>query len=210
MQTKVKLNPLAVARQPVKQPSRVRFEGILDEAEQLLIEEGIHGFSIPILAERLAYTRASIYHFFPSPYALLNELSQRYLDDSSTKIMKLMTASIESSWQDGFAQIMQFVAKYYNARPVARMLLLGGPVTDQSFRIKEQTNERLGEAVRALLLMKGIALPKEPDLARIAVDIADAVLCHSQYHYDKITNGCRDEAVRAMIAYLAPYAESAG
>jgi hypothetical protein len=105
------------------------------------------------------------------------------------------------------ARVLQFAADYYNARPVARILLLGGPVTDQSFRIQEQTNEQLGQLFRALFQMRGIDLPKEPDLAWIAVDIVDGVLRHSQYRHDRITDACREEAVRAVVAYLEPYAE---
>src|SRR5207244_1726842 len=96
---------------------------------------------------------------------------------------------------------------YYNARPVARILLLGGPVTDQNFRIQEQTNEELGKVFRALFKERGIELPKEPDVAWIAVDIVDGVLRHSQYRHGRITNACRDEALRAVIAYFEHYAD---
>lgn len=67
------------ARAPQQLRGKARFEKILAEAEQVLLAKGISGFSIPELAERLAYTRTSIYHFFPTPYAVLNELTRRYL-----------------------------------------------------------------------------------------------------------------------------------
>jgi AcrR family transcriptional regulator len=202
-----KLDRRALARQPIKPPSRARFEGILDEAEQLLLEQGLNGFSIPALAERLGYTRASIYHFFPTPYALLNELSRRYFQESSTQVMGVARGWDELPWRELLARMLQFAADYYNARPVARILLLGGPVTDQSFRIQEQTNEEIGRVLRAIFQMRGIDLPEEPDVAWIAVDIVDGVLRHSQYRHDHITDACRDEAVCAVVAYLEPYAK---
>jgi AcrR family transcriptional regulator len=202
-----KLDQRALARQPTRRPSRARFAGILDEAEQLLLERGLDGFSIPTLAERLSYTRASIYHFFPTPYALLNELSRRYFQESSAQVMEVARGWGDLPWRELMNRVLRFAADYYNARPVARILLLGGPVTDQNFRIQEQTNEELGRVFRALFQMRGIELPKQPDVAWIAVDIVDGVLRHSQYRHDRITNACRDEAVRAVVSYLEPYAK---
>ena len=69
------------ARQLGQLPNRERFDQVLDAAEELLREEGLSGFSIPVLAERLEFTRASIYKFFPTPYAVLNELTVRYLGE---------------------------------------------------------------------------------------------------------------------------------
>jgi AcrR family transcriptional regulator len=202
-----KLDERALARQPTKLPSRARFEGVLDEAEKLLLEQGLNGFSIPVLAERLGYTRASIYHFFPTPYAMLNELSHRYFKESSTLIIELAQGFGGLAWGELIARVVSFAAEYYNARPIARMLLLGGPVTDQSFRIQEQTNEQLGAMIHTEFQKRGFVLPKEPDAAWITVDIADGILRHSQYRYDRITDQCRDEAVYAMTAYLARYTD---
>jgi hypothetical protein len=81
-------------------------------------------------------------------------------------------------------------------------------VTDQNFRVQEETNEQLGRVFRALFQARGIDLPKKPDVAWIAVDIVDGVLRHSQYRYGRITVACRDEAVRAATSYLALYAEA--
>jgi AcrR family transcriptional regulator len=203
-----RLDQRAVARLPTKRPSRERFQGILDEAEKLLLEHGLNGFSIPILAERLGYTRASIYFFFPTPYAVLNELSRRYFQDSCKQVMEFARARDEMSWRELMARAIHFGADYYNQRPVARMLLLGGTSTDQNFLIQEETNQQLGQVFRTLFHVRGIDLPTEPDAAWIVVDIVDGVLRHSQYRYNRITDGCRDEAVRAATSYLATYAEA--
>lgn len=199
------LDRRAVARQPIKPPSRARFQGVLDAAEQLILEQGLNAFSIPAVAERLGYTRASIYHFFPTPHALLNELSRRYYEESSTVIMELARASRELPWKALLERLLQVAAAYYNARPVARMLLLGRLMTDENFNIQEQTNQRLGQLFRSLFQERGIELPNEPDAAWIAVDIVDSILRHSQYRHDRIIDSCRDEALRAVVAYLSTH-----
>jgi AcrR family transcriptional regulator len=200
----------AVARLPTKAPSRLRFQGILDEAERLILEHGLGGFSIPVLAERLGYTRASIYFFFPTPNAVLNELSRRYFQESGAQIMEFARARDLLSWRDLLEQVLTFTANYYNKRPVARILLLGGAIADQNNLVAEETNQQLGELFRILFQMRGVNLPKKPDVAWILMDIVDAVLRHSQHRYRRITEECRDEALRAATAYVSLYADAPG
>src|SRR5271168_1743638 len=107
------LEPRAQARLPTKAPSKIRFQGILDEAERLVLEHGLGGFSIPALAERLGYTRASIYHFFPTPNAVLNALSRRYFQESVIQIMAFARARDMLSWRDLLTQVVDFAAEYY-------------------------------------------------------------------------------------------------
>jgi hypothetical protein len=105
-------------------------------------------------------------------------------------------------------QVMTFTADYYNQRTAARILLLGGAIADQDHLVAEETNQQLGELFRILFQMRGVDLPKEPDVAWILVDIVDSVLRHSQHRYRRITDECRDEALRAATAYVSFYAEA--
>jgi AcrR family transcriptional regulator len=204
---RIEVDESAIARQPQKAATRDRFEGILREAEALLLEHGINGFSIPILADRLGYTRASIYRFFPTPYSVLNELSSRHFEDLTQRIRGLASECADMAWQDLLAELIRFAASYFNDRPAARLLMLGGALTDLSFSVQEQTNQSLGQVIRTQLAAHGLDLPEEPDRAWIAVGIVDGVLRHSQFRYGRVTAACCDEAVRAMVSYLSPPAD---
>lgn len=199
---RIEVDEQATARSPQKRATRDRVEGILREAEAILLTEGINGFSIPVLAARLGYTRASIYRFFPTPYAVINKLSLRYFDDLSERVKHLSRLHPEMAWQDLLALLIRFATIYYNERPAARLLMLGGALTDMSFSVQEQTNRDLGNMVRLLLQERGITLASEPDRAAIAVGIIDGILRHSQYRYDRVTDACCEEAIRASTSYL--------
>ena len=205
---RIEIDEHATARQPQKRATRDRVEGILREAEAILLAEGINGFSIPMLAARLGYTRASIYRFFPTPYAVINKLSLRYFDDLSERVKHLARVHTEMGWQDLLALLIRFSAIYYNERPAARLLMLGGALTDMSFSVQEQTNQDLGNMIRVLLQDRGLTLASEPDRASIAVGIIDGILRHSQYRYGRVTDECCEEAIRASIAYLLPIIEN--
>ncbi len=199
------LDERAVARKPRLPKTIARLNGILDEAEKVILELGLEGFSIPILAARLDYTRASIYRFFPTPHAILNELSLRYFDESAERVAEVASESVDLPWRELVTKLVHFITDYYNEKPIARILLLGGAVTDKTFRIQEITNQRLGQALRLLLEMRGLQAPTEPDVAWLAVDLSDAIMRHSNYRYGRITEAYRDEVIRATVAYLETY-----
>jgi len=182
---------------------------VLEEADKLLSEEGLTGFSIPVLAERLGYTRRSIYKFFPSPYAILNELTKTYLDRLETYLVN--HAELQSKdlhWEEVVTRLNVEGAKFHNANPVSRLLILGGAVTDESFRATEYSIKKLGGILNDLLNERGIHVPTEPDVASLAVDIATSVFRVSNLYHGYINEQYGRESGRAMVAYLKLYVSS--
>lgn len=200
------LDPQAIARQPTQQRARERFDRILLEAEALLLEQGLSGFSIPVLAERLGYTRGSVYAYFPTPYAILNELVSRYL----VQLESVFTSRAEElrrvGLNEGIRRIVQHAADFHNAQPAARLLILGGAVTDDSYRAQERTNKRLGDLGR-MVWYGGAALPAGlPDITTLAADLGTAVFRRSYFEHGEITPPYRAAAAEAMTGFLAAYA----
>lgn len=202
------LDPLAIARQPTQQRARERFDRILAEAERLLIEQGLAGFSIPLLAERLDYTRGSVYAYFPTPYALLNELVLHYLVELEGEFFARTEKLRKLNWSEGIEAVVDIAVAFHNSHPAARLLLLGGAVTDDSFRAQERTNRRLGELGRQVW-SPHIPLPENPDVTTLVVDIGIACFRRSFFEHGKITAAYRDAAVAAMTGFLRPHVESA-
>src|SRR5262249_52304703 len=142
----------------------------LDAAEALLRKEGISAFSIPVLAQRLGYTRASIYKFFPTPYAVLNELVKRKLNGLEQQLLRRAAQVLNHTWRETMRAIVLEAVAFYNSDPVARVLLLGGPVSDDSYRAEEMMIQRLGAFTRELLAPRGIRLPtSKPDASMLAI-----------------------------------------
>ena len=201
------LDQRANARQPRQQRARVRFDQVLDCAEDLLREEGLAGFSIPAVAQRLGYTRASIYKFFPTPNAVLNEIVRRSLDTLESRLQKLAPVVLPEPWPQALRAMTLEAAAFYNANVVARLLILGGPVSDDSYRAQELTIQRLGGIARDLLRVRGIQLPTvKPDAAMLLVDLGTTCFRVSQFLHGRITPEYQEEAVFAMQAYLGRYA----
>ena len=203
------LDPLAVARQPTQQRAKDRFDRILLEAEKLLATQGLSGFSIPALAERLGYTRGSVYAYFPTPYAILNELVGRYLVELEAVFYSRADELRGLGWRQGIAAVVDHAVGYHNSHPAARLLLLGGAVTDDSYRAQEQTNKHLGSLGRMVWGQGGRLPEPPPDLTTLATDIGVACFRRSFFEHGEITPPYRDAAVAAMTAFLAPYMDAA-
>jgi AcrR family transcriptional regulator len=207
---KQSLDPLAVARQPTQQRARERFDRILEESESLLLEVGLSGFSIPILAERLDYTRGSVYAYFPTHYAILNELVRRYAAQLEAMFLKRGEDLLQLAWRESVGAVVDQAVHFHNSKPVARLLILGGAVTDDSYRAQETMIKRLGDFARAVWKQKGLVLPdRQPDVTTLAVDIATACFRRSYFEHGSITPAYREAAITAMIAFLEPWIELA-
>jgi len=198
----------AFPRQPLQQRAKERFERVLAEASALLREAGLGGFSIPLLAERLGYSRATIYNFFPTPYTIYNELTRRHLTELEQQLIRNSEALLHLPWRDAASGMAAFAARFYSEHPVARILILGGPITDESYRAQELMIQRLGRLVQQFFQQRGISLPPAPpDVSLLAVELGFTCFRLSFFLHGEITPQYQEEAGRTMIAYLAQYVD---
>lgn len=195
-----------LAKQPQQQRSQDRFERILEVSEQLLLEAGLTDFSIPALAKELEWPRASIYKYFPTQYAIYNELAIRYLGKLEQLLARNAKRALEQSRPESVQTFVNTAARFYDANPVARLLILGGAATDEAFRAQELTIQHLGQIARELFARSGVILPQSPvDVAALAVDLGTTCFRLSFFKHKQITREYRDEAAYTMIAYLSRY-----
>ena len=198
---------LSEARAPQQERGKERFERILAESEILLIDTGLSAFSIPNLAARLGYTRTSIYHFFPTPYAILNELTRRHLVKLEEHVALAGQKSAKLPWPQIVHQIAAAVSTFHNRNPVGRMLILGTVASDESHRALELTIEHLGRQVDQLMQSVGVVLPRsKPNAPALTVELGTACLRLSYHLHGEITPEYQVESAKAMISYLENFA----
>lgn len=191
-------------RKPQQQRARDRVERVLEASEALLTERGIAGFSIPLISERLGFPRASVYKFFPTPYAALNLLAQRHLQALERELLaRARTLPATTGPRAATHAMVEAAAGYYRTHPVACMLLLGGPLTDASYQAMEYAITRLGRLCRKMLARVGVSLPEgRPDVAALAVEFGTASLRYAYFADGEIGDAYVDAAVDVMVAFL--------
>lgn len=197
------MNAKLTARTPLQDRSRHRVGIILQEAEALLKADGLSGFSIPVLAERLGYPRATIYKFFPTPYAVLNSLAERHLEALEKALYGMAgTLTKDSDWREITRRMVEIAANYYCEQPVACILLLGGPVTDESYRSLEYTINRLGKLTHNMMQLAGLTMLEDPCEAALAIEFGTASLRFSYFLHQTITPEYIEAAGDVMIAFI--------
>jgi AcrR family transcriptional regulator len=197
------LDPLALPRMPRQRRAIDRFDAVLAEAQTVLQKSGLGGFSIPAVAERLGYNRASIYKFFPTPYAILNELIRRHFVGLEKKLAGEAAHLGSLPWQDVVRTITREAAAYHNAHPVGMMLSLGGAVTDESYRSYALTIEHLGTLATLLLKARGLDVGRSKlDVGALAVDLGTTCFRHGYLRHGRITAEYQEAAATVMIQFI--------
>jgi len=194
---------LAPARAPSQHRSRERFERVLDAADAIIAEHPMDRITVAGIAERAGVTRSSVYLFFPTVYAIYNELGRRYLDELIERLRRDDLARQAPSWQSVTARLVDRTVAYYNARPVARMLVLGSGSTPELRVIDRSFDQRFAAAAREIFGDKWpLGRENEQDPVQVAVVLTTAVFAAGVFQDGEISDFYRLEAQRAAIAYL--------
>ncbi|MDR3414541.1 MAG: TetR/AcrR family transcriptional regulator [Nevskia sp.] len=194
----------AGARKPQQQRSRDRVDAVLREAEALILEAGIDGFSIPALAERLGFPRATIYMFFPTPYTVFSELAQRHLSALEAILAEKVQYIIAApDWREETRRLVLTAAQYYTSNPVASAVILG-PLSESGYRAWEATMTRLGQFMRAMLTRRGLRLaPSEFDTAALAMEFGASSFRMSYFQHRRVTPAFAEAGAEVIVAFLA-------
>lgn len=195
------------ARGPMQERSQQRVAAAIEVAERMIESRGPEETSIPEIAKESGVPRASLYQFFPTKYALFAHLAERHLAQVAQRVQAAGERSGPLPWRQLIAQLVDAAADYYDATPVASLLVLGGPTSRSAYLAQEVTIEHIGQAVRELMARSpdNPALPPQPDVATLCVEIAFTCMKFGYYRDNRLSPQARAEAVRATTAYLATY-----
>jgi AcrR family transcriptional regulator len=79
-ETKAVMERLTPRHKPKQNRSRLRFQALLDAAEEVIAESGLHGLAMREVARRANSPIGSVYHYFPSTTALIRALLEQQFD----------------------------------------------------------------------------------------------------------------------------------
>lgn len=197
-------------RTPIQRRAQSRCDAVLVGARELLEEKGLSGFSIPALASRLGFPRASIYNFFPTPQAVLNELARLGLAELEARLYEQSVAERTRDWKKQIANSMSVVARFYEERPVDALLILGTSISDDSYRAISITYQHLGDIALRYFESAGVHIAREPvDAMPLAVALGTTCLRQSMLEHGRITPEYQQAAADVMLRFLDPYVQAA-
>ncbi|GAB3538471.1 hypothetical protein GCM10027343_04280 [Noviherbaspirillum agri] len=194
----------SAARPPLQERSRQRVALALEAAERLLIRVGPEEASIPEIAKESGVPRASLYQFYPNKYVLFAHLAQIHLSRVERVIAEAFIETTSRDWEELVRQLIDAVSGYYDANPVAGILILGGPFSRASYLAQEAAIGHIAHAIRLFLRQQELPLllPEDPDVATLVVEMSFACMKHGYYRENRISTAIREQAANAVIAYL--------
>ncbi len=152
--------------------------------------------------------RASIYPFFPDKYALFAHIAQIHMQRLGDAIATSGAARTRTlrTW---VRSVIDTCVDYYNDHPAASVLLQNGSFSDTDRAAHATKNTSIGRLLRDAAARFGElpALPASPDVATIAVEIGFACLKFGYVQEGHIDTAVRNEAFRAVMAYLDHWRE---
>jgi len=199
--------PARKGRIPVQERSQERITKALAATEKLLEEWGPEKTSIPEIAKLANVPRASIYQYFPDKYALFSHLTQLHMARLAQAVFAQQTWSEHAPWRLIVEGVINTTVDYYNANPVASILLLNGMFSREDFQVHLEKDEALGQMLRKRVAQTGelAKLPTSPDVTTLAVEIAFACMKYGYALDGKISDSIRDATIHATTTYLASW-----
>lgn len=191
-------------RKPSQLRTQERVARAISAAEILLIERGPEEVSIPDIAEASGVPRASLYQFFANKYQLFAAIAEQHLSQVCETVRQAAPAFVGMHWRDVAPVLVRAASSYYNQHPVAGILILGWPVSRESYLAQEVTIENIGDEVRQIFktLQPAIDIPEDPDTATMLVEIAFGMMKYGYYRDGEISEAIMEQASHACVGYL--------
>jgi AcrR family transcriptional regulator len=108
----------STARRPAPTTERGadKREAILQAALELFVERGFHGTAVPEVADRAVVGAGTIYRYFASKEALVNELYQRHKQLLTTRVLR--DFPVGASGREQFGELWRRMVRYAQDEPL--------------------------------------------------------------------------------------------
>jgi len=194
----------ASPRAPSRGRGIMRYEGLLDSLEALLVDHDLEDVGLSQIAEHARVPPASVYHFFPTKEAAFMALAQRYISEirSQQRHRPVPPAALRS-WQDFLAQELREATDFFHATPQAMKLFLGRFGGMETWRAEIAQNINAAQLLyRRLNSAFHLPLIRDAETKFLTfIEVVDAVLGISYVRDGRITDEVVQEAHRASVAY---------
>src|SRR5262249_43557471 len=112
-----------VRRVPVQARSRQKVAAILEAARSLLMERGMSGLSVEAVASRAGVSVGTIYQFFATKEAVLNELARLTLENERWWLEEQHSSKVRSAdWTARLDLLLRRMGDAWRADATARVI----------------------------------------------------------------------------------------
>ena len=194
-------------RRPRQSRGQEKFDKILEAADALVVENGAEDISLYDVAERAEVAVGSVYHFFPSKYAVLLALIEHYDKRFEELVGMPLEGEPPKGWQDVLWQQTERSREFINATPGAMIMILGSG-QNWATRLRDAVGDRDIAKAMAAAIGQHFQLPDSPapDVVLFnAIRMLEAFWATSYIENGHVTEEWAAETQKAQCAYLGLY-----
>lgn len=191
-------------RKPLQARTQERVSRALVTAEALLLEKNPEEVSIPDIAEASGVPRASLYQFYANKHQLFAAIAEKHLGLVAQEVKRGGAALVGFHWRHITFLLVQAASQYYNRNPVAGILILGWPMSRETYLAQEVTIENIGDELRTIYAhaQPSVPLSTTPDVGTIMTELAFSLMKYGYYRQGEISGDIIRQASLAVVGYL--------
>lgn len=144
-------------KQPQQARSRETIQRVLEEAELLLVEQGVDGFNTNVLAERAGVGVRAIYRYFPNKWAILVELMDRSNARERDWVGNLRLLKAGDDWRSAIDQMIDGFYQGASNSPSYSVLRAACQVSPQLREVDDRNVASFESDVAEALAALGLA-----------------------------------------------------
>ena len=198
-------------RTPVQKRSKATYEKILNVSTELIVEQGLEGFTTNAVAERAGINIATVYAYFPDKLAILAELVVRSEQSNTDWLSDHFGATNNDDWRTQLGQAVEALVESRLRNPAGKMLRSVAQATPELRHFYDAAIARNAEVLALAIqrwnpeLGEQQALQVSEVMIRSAIGVIDAATAqgsrdHAQLH----------ELMRLLDSYLSNYVDDTG
>lgn len=193
-------------RSPKQQRGQRRVEQILHHAEMAFSELGFEHTTTNLIAERAEVSIGSLYQFFASKEAILEAMTERYLNQTLEALQHQIAATQTRDIQAIVVSLLELIIKQQERRPYFLQCLTGSRPSPSLNRAVNELHLVLAGHVMELLTRLGVEADAQTLKLRsqICVDTIGILLPHVVRSRGKARRQATQEIANMIVGYLRP------
>lgn len=198
------VDPALIAKIPIQERGKLRFNAIVTAAEELVIELGIDNVSTHKVAHKAQVPSASVYQYFPSMGALLGVIAEKHFMPAFDIIQELLDETEVRSWHALAEVVVDGAYEFYTRDKMCEILFLS---TYNSPGIEDYAVSRLMRIVTWYVdnfnvLYKKTDLAPLSDKLSLCVQIVETIFRRSLIIHGGISEHYKQECKVIVNSYL--------
>ncbi|NMO03757.1 TetR/AcrR family transcriptional regulator [Gordonia sp. TBRC 11910] len=143
--------PLVPRKRPTQERSRRKFDAMLNEARNLLIEVGFESLTCEEIASRAEVPIGTLYQYFANKYVIVCELDRIDTVSVSNELSEFASAIPSLEWPNLLEKFLDHLAALWHRDPSRRAVWLAVQSTPATRATATQNEKILAKQVERLL-----------------------------------------------------------